>query len=168
MRQRLVIIGGPHVGKTTLSERLSVEHGVTNVRHSDDVKHLGWSESSAEASNWFNAQGDWIIEGVQMARALRKWLAANPDEILDADILILDQVFGEILLPGQEAMRKGVHTVFRQIESELIRRGARIHKLNHPNDASNLFQRGKANPEESGSDRRQKSMLKSMKTPRVG
>jgi hypothetical protein len=161
MRQRLVIIGGPHVGKTTLSERLSVEHGVTNVRHSDDVKHLGWSESSAEASKWFDEQGDWVIEGVQMARALRKWLAANPDETLDADIIILDQVFGDPLLPGQEAMRKGVHTVFRQIEPELIRRGARVHGLNHPDDAISLFEVRKANPEESGSDRRQKSMLKS-------
>jgi len=97
-----------------------------------------------------------------MARALRKWLAAHPDETLDADIIILDRVFGGELLPGQEAMRKGVHTVFREIEREVIRRGARVHKLNHPDDAIELFKRKKTNPEESGNNRRQKStMLKS-------
>lgn len=166
MRRRLVIVGGPHVGKTTLSERLSVEYGITNNHHSDDVKHLGWSESSEFASKWFDEPGDWIIEGVQMARALRKWLAANPEQTLDADILILDNVFGD-LLPGQESMRKGVHTVFAGIENEIIRRGARVHRLTSPEDAIELFRTRTANPEESGNSRRQKSTMLKSKYPKL-
>jgi adenylate kinase family enzyme len=97
MSRRIVIIGGPHVGKTTLAKRLRDECGISNTHHSDDVKHLGWSESSAAVSEWFNESGEWIVEGVQAARALRKWLKANPDAELDADILILDHVFGDLL-----------------------------------------------------------------------
>lgn len=138
MPRRIIIIGGPHVGKTTLSERLSVEFGISNTHHSDDVKHLGWSESSEFASNWFNESGDFIIEGVQMARALRKWLKANPGVPLDADIVTLSKPF-DTLIRGQESMSKGVQTVFREIEGDLARRGARIHKLKSPDDAIGIL-----------------------------
>jgi hypothetical protein len=138
MSRRIVIIGGPRVGKSTLSQKLRDELGISNLRCSDDIKHLSWSESSAEASKWFDEQGDWIIEGVQMARALRKWLAANPNTPLDADILTLHRPW-EARLPGQESMTKGVWTVFQEIRGELIKRGARIHKLKDPNDAIAIF-----------------------------
>src|SRR6185503_4134965 len=101
MTRRIVILGGPHTGKTTLSIRL----GIDNVRHSDDIKHLGWSESSEAASQWFNEQGEWVAEGVQMARALRKWLRANPDKPLDVDIVKLSRPFDE-LIQGQLSMAK--------------------------------------------------------------
>jgi hypothetical protein len=133
-----VIIGGPHVGKTTLAKRLRDECGITNTHHSDDVKHLGWSESSAAVSEWFNESGEWIVEGVQAARALRKWLKANPDAELDADLVILDKPFGD-LLKGQQSMAKGVHTVFSEIEDELVERGARVHKLKSPDDVIHIF-----------------------------
>lgn len=156
--RRIVILGGPHTGKTTLSRRLEIECGITNVRHSDDIKHLGWSESSLAASEWFNEPGEWIAEGVQMARALRKWLVLNPGQPLDIDILTLSNRFDE-LLRGQESMAKGVFTVFREIESELIERGARIHNLNQPYEAIGLF--SSTNPEESGNRRTEVHMLKS-------
>lgn len=134
MPRRIVILGGPHTGKTTLSTRL----GIDNVRHSDDVKHLGWSESSEAASHWFNEHGEWVAEGVQMARALRKWLKANPNTRLDIDIVKLSKPFDE-LIQGQQSMAKGIETVFAEIESDLIHRGARIHRLDDPNKALHLF-----------------------------
>jgi hypothetical protein len=136
--RRVVILGGPRVGKTTLSDRLKDELQIWTVRHSDDIKHLGWSESSAEASKWFNESGEWICEGVQMARALRKWLLANPNTPLDADVITLNRPF-ETLLKGQDSMTKGVWTVFREIEAELRQRGARIHNLVNPNDAITII-----------------------------
>lgn len=139
MSRRIIIIGGPRVGKSTLSEKLRNELGIETLRCSHDVEHLGWSESSDFASKWFDEPGDWIIEGVQMARALRKWLAANPDKPLDADILTLHHPW-ETRLPGQESMTKGVFTVFREIQGELIKRGARIHKLKTPDDAIAILQ----------------------------
>jgi len=138
MTRRLIIIGGPHVGKTTLAQRFKDEFGISTTRHSDDVKHLGWSESSEFASKWFSEPGEWVIEGVQMARALRKWLKANPETPLDADILILEKPFGP-LLQGQQSMAKGVQTVFREIQGDLIKRGARIHRLSNPDDAIGII-----------------------------
>jgi hypothetical protein len=35
-------------------------------------------------------------------------------------------------------MTKGVKTVFSEIERDVIKRGARIHRLNHPNEASKI------------------------------
>jgi adenylate kinase family enzyme len=112
MTRRLIILGGPHVGKTTLAKRLKDELGIANTKHSDDIKHLSWSESSEFASGWFNESGDWIIEGVQMARALRRWLKANSDKLLDVDIIKLNQPFDE-LIQGQLSMAKGIETVFQ-------------------------------------------------------
>jgi hypothetical protein len=138
MSRRIIIIGGPRVGKSTLSRKLRDDLGISNLRGSDDIKHLGWSDSSAEASKWFDEQGDWIVEGVQMARALRKWLLTNPNAPLDVDIVTLDTPFVE-LSPGQQSMTTGVQTVLRDIQPELDRRGARVHKLKDPKDAISLF-----------------------------
>lgn len=139
MVRRIVIIGGPHTGKTTLANRLGAELGIGNVMHStDDLIGLGWSEASEAASKWFSDQGDWIIEGVSTARALRKWLRANPGRPLDADVVVVRDAFTP-LLPGQRSMTTGVYTVFNEIEPELKRRGARIQKLKTANGAINLF-----------------------------
>lgn len=135
---RIIILGGPRVGKTTISERLKEAFAVPTLRGSDDIKHLGWSESSAEAAKWFDEPGDWIVEGVQMARALRKWLLANANKPLDADVVSLGQPFEE-LSAGQQSMTAGVQTVLGDIEAELLRRGVRIHKLKDPEDAINLL-----------------------------
>jgi hypothetical protein len=88
-----------------------------------------------------------------MMRALRKWLAANPGKPLDVDIVSLTQP-QTVLLKGQETMGKGVQTVFGEIEHELVKRGARVHKLKDPNDAINVFRSGEA-----GDSQQRKPML---------
>jgi hypothetical protein len=147
MSRRIVIIGGPRVGKTTLSNKLIDGFGIPTLHTSQELERLfpanqsngdNWSKSSEHASKWFDDPGDWICEGVQMARALRKWLKANPDKPLDADIVLLRQP----MVPqrdGQKAMMKGVETVFQEIQGELTKRGARVHKLKNPNDAIGIF-----------------------------
>ena len=141
MPRRVIIIGGPRTGKSTLSERLQSELGIETLHNSAELESLfpvdrpeSWSQQSEHASKWFDEDGDSICEGVQMARALRKWLRANPGKPLDADLFLLRQP----MVPqrdGQKAMMKGVESVFREIEPELIRRGARVQKLKDPKDA---------------------------------
>jgi hypothetical protein len=138
MTRRIVIIGGPHVGKTTLSHKLQSECGFENVHHSDDIKHLDWSASSEFASHWFDSEDEYVAEGVQMARALRKWLQNNPGKSLDVDIVWLTKPQTS-LLPGQINMAKGVMTVFNEIRGELEKRGARIYHLRDPDEALQLF-----------------------------
>lgn len=147
MGKRILIVGGPRIGKSTLSLVLQERLGISVLHKSHDVEDLGWSQSSDAAALWFS-EPEWIIEGVQMARALRKWLAANPGQPLDCDIIYLTNGplardnAGRIiqLKPGQVSMTKGVKTVFEEIERDVKRRGARVHKLNHPNEATKLFQ----------------------------
>lgn len=140
--RRLVIAGGPRTGKSTLARKLAADMGLqpnseTNdghgaygyglaVRSTDEL--LGrkdWSEASAEVARWMDAPGPWILEGVVMARACRKWLAAHPtgapcDELLYVTEPKVPQI------AGQARMSKGCDTVFREIESALERRGVVI------------------------------------------
>jgi hypothetical protein len=124
---RICITGGPRTGKTTLAKevwvdeeraRLPGNYVVTQLRHTDDLieqcAHLGkdaWSEASRIASTWLDEPGPWIIEGVAVSRALRKWHEAHPGEPPPVDrVIYLDLPF-EKWTPGQQAMGRGVATV---------------------------------------------------------
>ena len=115
---RIVIAGGPRTGKTTLSKLV----GASTVRHTDD---LGWSEASAEVSTWFDVDGSWIVEGVAVPRALRKWLAANPDG-KPCDVAYWLEEPHERLTPGQASMAKGCAKVWGEILPELEARGVDV------------------------------------------
>lgn len=123
---RICITGGPRTGKTTLANEMvggddprdRMEHAHVTVRHTDDLifelAHLGkdaWSEASRQVSEWLDAPGPWIIEGVAVSRALRKWKEAHPGERPPVDRVIYLAAPHEQLTPGQIAMMKGVHTV---------------------------------------------------------
>ncbi len=120
---RIVIVGGPSTGKSTLAHRLTAPE---RVRCTDElVGVLEWSEASAEVARWFDEPGPYVIEGVATARALRKWLAAHPDASLDAVIVLTGRPFAE-LSKGQAAMSKGVATVWNEIVVDVLKRGIRV------------------------------------------
>lgn len=118
---RIVIAGGPHVGKSTAADLLGLP-----VRRTDDIIGMGWSEASAEAATWFDAPGPWVVEGVATPRALRKWLAAHPHGKPCDRVYWLTTVRAPLTKPGQAAMAKGCATVWVEIEPELRRRGVEI------------------------------------------
>jgi hypothetical protein len=108
---RIAITGVPHGGKTYTAKLLSA---VLEIPYSgtDDVMHLEWSEGSRIVSEWFDKPGPWIIEGVVVPRAIRKWRARFADDkpIPDPpfDKLIVLRGTGSTLLRGQEIMGKQV------------------------------------------------------------
>lgn len=117
---RLIIAGGPGVGKTTLSAKLARD-GLA-VHNSDDLRNIGWSEASLKASLWFDASGPWLCEGVAMPRALRKWLARTPAGApADAFLWLAHPV--EERSRGQHVMALGCATVWAEIRPELVKRG---------------------------------------------
>lgn len=121
---RIVIVGGPQTGKTTLAGVLGFP--LEQVRHTDDlIETHGWSEASQEASTWFNEAGPWVVEGVATVRALRKWLAAHAEGLPCDVIAYLTKEHAE-LGGGQVGMAKGVLTVWRGIRNELVARGVQI------------------------------------------
>lgn len=113
---RRAITGGPRTGKTTSAGSFAL--------HTDDL--TGWSQASATASEWFNCPDpDLCVEGVTVARALRKWLRANPTGRPIDELEVRTQAHGS-LTPGQAAMTKGHDAILREIQPELERRGVRI------------------------------------------
>jgi hypothetical protein len=97
------------------------------LRHTDDLieqcKHFGkdaWSEASRLASEWLDAPGPWIIEGVAMSRALRKWRDAHPGERPPVDRVIYLSEPHDTLTNCQATMAKGVRNVHDEIDPWLM------------------------------------------------
>lgn len=151
---RICIVGGPRTGKTTLActlferERCNcsgvrVVYGQTygmharecdawlpddiRLRHTDDlIAHHDWSAASLEASKWLDEPGPWIIEGVALSRALRKWRDAHPGEPAPVDKIIRLTVPHVSLTKGQTTMAKGEETVFSEILRWLLECGVSV------------------------------------------
>ncbi len=112
---RLVITGGPLSGKTTLADTLGVILKVP-VYHTDELKHLEWSAASEAASYWFSRPDPWIIEGVAVPRALRKWRNRMTEENADESrlgppfdrMIVMRNPRAPLELQGQRTMQKTV------------------------------------------------------------
>jgi adenylate kinase family enzyme len=107
---RIVITGSPRAGKTTIAKLLSKIFGLGHYS-TDTATNLEWSAASEEVSKWFGMDGDWIIEGVTVPRALRKWRTNNPDKPPPFDWFIFMDSPRIVLERGQVTMRKQVRGI---------------------------------------------------------
>jgi adenylate kinase family enzyme len=129
---RICITGGPRTGKTTFAVALGKLSNV-GVSHTDDTRFAAsWSEQSDLVASWLDVDGPWIIEGVAVPRALRKWLAAHPWDSATypaprpCDVVYwLHKTVAE-RSKGQATMAKAVETVWREVVDELQRRGVEV------------------------------------------
>jgi len=121
MSERVCIIGGPRTGKTTLASTMA------NVLHTDDlIGQFDWSGVSEHvATDWLARPGPWVIEGVAVVRALRKWLAANADGAPCDRVIVLTEPLVE-LKKGQAAMTKGHEKVWQEVRPLLLARGVAV------------------------------------------
>lgn len=149
---RIAITGGPRTGKTTLAGDLEYsglpaglgtlqQPARWNVRHTDDLIHLGWSEASQAASLWFDEPGPWIVEGVAVSRALRKWRDQHPHMPPPIDRLIYLHEPLEALTTGQSAMAKGVAKVHAEIADWLVSHGIRTEHVSTAHQVPRLTDR---------------------------
>lgn len=136
--ERIVIVGGPRRGKSTLALELrqgdqavpiycgdpmsKVKDPLTGVRYLPEGLPFAGDDGAAQwiADNWFTLPGPWVCEGHVMARALRRW--ANDDRPDAAGIMypcdriiVLDHEPWVESTKGQEAMHKGVMSVWAPI-----------------------------------------------------
>lgn len=134
---RIAISGGPRTGKTTMAINLfgglasaADRAGISShVFHTDDLISLGWSEASEAASKWFDEPGPWIVEGVAVSRALRKWREANPHRRPPIDRMIFLHLAKAPTTKGQDTMAKGVVKVHDEIEGWLLDHGIKTEYL---------------------------------------
>lgn len=118
--KRIVIVGGPKTGKTTLAEQLmlSTDLEIDHVFHTDDLigTHT-WADVPEAIIEWMRRPGPWVIEGVQTARGLRRWMKTlDPAVPLPVDLVIVKTTPFVELTKGQASMMKGVMTVWKEVE----------------------------------------------------
>ncbi len=119
---RILILGPPRVGKTTLAGKLAVEHGIVPLHTDDLIGKRSWSEASDEVRLWLEQRGPFIVEGVAVVRALRKWLSVHTKG-LPADLLYLGTTPREALTDGQASMTKGHERIWLTVCDDLALRG---------------------------------------------
>jgi hypothetical protein len=129
---RIVIVGGPMSGKSTLARQLRAEGLPTfcgdprsTVRAPEpDVTYLpeglDWSAGSQFiVDEWFTMPGPWVCEGHVMARALRKHLERGVVSVPADRILVLRGTHPHAT-QAQVAMTKAVRTVWREVAPQLV------------------------------------------------
>lgn len=128
---RIIITGWPRSGKSTLAKKIGEDFGIEPKSTDSLIHELSWTEVSSMVAEWFDLPGPWIIEGVAVMRALRKWhWRYGPDVPPPCDFLyIIDRPLGVELKPGQISMGKGIDTVFAEIEQWL---GATVYRKEWP------------------------------------
>lgn len=125
---RICITGGPRTGKTTLSHGypLFSSAGVAKVRCDEFIDTMNWSEASAHIATLIAQPGPYIIEGVQVARALRKLdLKRRTTKPCDRLIILRNEPF-EPWNAGRARMAKGLDTVLDEILPDLRRLGVEV------------------------------------------
>lgn len=110
---RLAIAGGPKSGKTYLSNIQGLP-----VIHTDDWMDKPWGDQPHIAIREASGMELFVIEGVQVARFLRKAAQLKMPPPVDA-VIYLTKEWDELNV-GQRSLTKGVRTVFdRWLEFEV-------------------------------------------------
>ena len=100
---RIAIAGGPHVGKTTLANSVAE---LVPVTHTDAFMDSAWADQPELIMAGLKNEPRFLVEGVQIARCLRKGLAV--------DIVIwLERVHTPITV-RQRGLAKGTAKIFRE------------------------------------------------------
>lgn len=119
---RILITGGPRTGKTVLADQMAHALAELSPAHTAVLRHTDsligthdWSQASAQVACWFDEPGPWIIEGVAVPRALRKWRTNHPNEAPPVDRVIYLREAHQDLTAGQQRMAVGVRTVWAEV-----------------------------------------------------
>jgi len=141
---RIVVIGGPRTGKTTyatkLAKQLGVHLGSTGKRTEQEdglvstdnyMKRADWKTLPDVIIKDLKDREDWVLEGTQAARVLRRWLKQAPDEPKIDKVLVFNRPW-VVRNTGQEAMAKGVRTVLRDMMPLLKKAGITVEDMTPP------------------------------------
>lgn len=129
---RIAICGAPRCGKSTFASKLAREldsplfsTGKKALVATDNFMTVGWDNVPRLVMERLLELDDWILEGTQATRVLRYWYKTAPETLKLDKVYFFDQPW----VPrngGQNAMAKGVQTIWREVRPELLKRGVPI------------------------------------------
>jgi hypothetical protein len=141
---RVAILGSPRTGKTTYATKLARQLGVhlaSTGKRTEAERGLVSTDNYIGSGSYaelperviadLRKRDDFVLEGTQAARVLRRWLREAPDEPKLDKVL----VFGKPWVqrnPRQEATAKGVKTVMRELLPLLRQAGVEIEEMTPP------------------------------------
>ena len=125
---RIAIVGSPRTGKSTWASKLAVSLGIdlfsTGKRAliaTDNYIGVPWESVPDVVLERLSGMDDWILEGCQTARVLRRWFKADPENARKLTrVYYFDRPFVK-RTPGQETMAKGIEKVWREVVPVLAR-----------------------------------------------
>lgn len=120
---KVVIIGAPRTGKSTLFRKLSLHFDC--AVGTDDFMCLEWSAVPDAVIGVLEKHEDWILEGVNAARVLRRWLRDRKDMPKIDVVYYLTKPMAQ-QTNAHRAMSKSIATVWKQIAPKLVVDGTRI------------------------------------------
>lgn len=116
---RVAVAGHPLSGKSVYAESLGLPHRSTDEALSP---HIKWFELSEHVSYWLDEPGPWVISGVAVPRALRKWRYRHKNDPppLDYFVFITRPSLRNLTGP-QRSMAGGIDTVVDRLRPWLAR-----------------------------------------------
>lgn len=131
-KARIAIAGVPSAGKTSEAKTISEGCGI-ELQQTDTLIHRDWSAASLEVAGWFNLAGPWIVEGVTVPRAIRKWFKHQAEDPMQwsvyqtpCDVLLWLGEPHEILEGRRLAMAKTCNSVLTEITPRLTELGVQV------------------------------------------
>ncbi len=110
---KIVIAGGPRTGKSTFATRLNKELNIPIVS-TDNYIACGWSEAPHEIINDIKDLDNYILEGVNCGRVIRKLNEKGLDICFDK-VYYLGEPVVKYEKKGQESLAKGCKTVWLDV-----------------------------------------------------
>lgn len=121
---RILIAGVPRSGKTTLAKQMAAETGAPLFHTDDLIGSLNWSELSRHvAEDWMARPGPWIIEGVRVPHAVRKWFRDMKRADAPCDRMIWMPTPRLELSDRQRSLAKGCLKVFDEVVERALESG---------------------------------------------
>ncbi len=103
---RIVVIGGPRTGKTTYATKLARQvgaHLASTGKRTENEAGLVSTDNYMRRANWktlpdvvikdLRGRENWVLEGTQAARVLRRWLRESPDEVKVDKVLVFNRAW---------------------------------------------------------------------------
>ena len=115
---KIVIWGPPKSGKSTVHGPYFSDLYAIPLYHTDDTILFGWQGASDVVARWLHEKDQFVIEGVAVPRAIRKYIEKY-GEAPDLDLIVVAGHGPNVLSDHQERLAKGITTVAREIEPYL-------------------------------------------------